>query len=56
VNAAVDLFYQKVLADQRISHLFDGVNMEQQRAKQRAFMTYAFGGARTMRPCYAEGS
>jgi hemoglobin len=45
VDAAVDLFYQKVLSDNRISHLFDGVNMEQQRAKQKAFMTYAFGGA-----------
>jgi hemoglobin len=45
VDMAVDMFYQKVLADHRISHLFAGVNMEQQRAKQKAFMTYAFGGA-----------
>jgi hemoglobin len=45
VDAAVDMFYQKVLSDNRISHLFAGVNMEQQRAKQKAFMTYAFGGA-----------
>lgn len=44
VHAAVDLFYQKVLADNRIKHLFDGVNMAQQRAKQETFMTYAFGG------------
>lgn len=45
VHAAVDLFYQKVLADDRIKHLFDGVDMQRQRAKQEAFMTYAFGGS-----------
>ena|SRR5689334_1604330 len=45
VNAAVDLFYQKVLSDSRISHLFDGVDMDRQRTKQKIFMTYAFGGA-----------
>jgi len=44
VHAAVDLFYQKVLADNRIKHLFDGVDMQRQRAKQEVFMTYAFGG------------
>ncbi len=45
INAAVDLFYEKVLADNRINHLFEGVDMNRQRAKQKAFMTYAFGGA-----------
>jgi hemoglobin len=45
VEAAVELFYQKVLADNRVKHLFEGVDMEKQRAKQKAFMTYAFGGA-----------
>lgn len=45
VNAAVDLFYQKVLADPRINMMFDSVDMERQRAKQKAFLTYAFGGA-----------
>lgn len=45
VNAAVDLFYEKVMADDRINHFFDGVDMARQRAKQKAFMTYAFGGA-----------
>ncbi len=44
VNAAVDLFYRKVLADDRISHYFDAVDMEGQRAKQKAFLTFAFGG------------
>ncbi|HFQ91962.1 MAG TPA: group 1 truncated hemoglobin [Chromatiales bacterium] len=44
VNAAVDIFYRKVLADERINKFFDGVDMEKQAAKQKAFLTYAFGG------------
>ncbi|HVZ34772.1 MAG TPA: group 1 truncated hemoglobin [Polyangiaceae bacterium] len=44
VNAAVDVFYRKVLADDRISQYFDTVDMDRQRAKQKAFLTYAFGG------------
>lgn len=44
VNAAVDLFYRKVLADDRISHYFDAIDMDSQRAKQKAFLTFAFGG------------
>jgi hemoglobin len=44
VNAAVDIFYRKVLADDRISRFFDDVDMEYQAAKQKAFLTMAFGG------------
>lgn len=44
VNAAVDIFYRKVLADDRISRFFEGVDMEQQAAKQKAFLTMVFGG------------
>lgn len=44
VNAAVDVFYRKVLSDDRISHYFDTVDMDGQRAKQKAFLTFAFGG------------
>ncbi|HEY5602642.1 MAG TPA: group 1 truncated hemoglobin [Gammaproteobacteria bacterium] len=44
VNAAVDIFYRKVLADKRISQFFEGVDMDRQAAKQKAFLTYAFGG------------
>lgn len=44
VDAAVDLFYRKVLADDRISEFFDTVDMDGQRAKQKAFLTFAFGG------------
>lgn len=44
VNAAVDIFYRKVLVDDRISEFFDTVDMEAQHAKQKAFLTMAFGG------------
>ncbi|WP_020158625.1 group I truncated hemoglobin [Methylobacter marinus] len=44
VNAAVDIFYRKVLSDGRISAFFEDVDMEKQAAKQKAFLTMAFGG------------
>jgi len=44
VDAAVDIFYRKVLADDRINNFFDDVDMDKQAAKQKAFMTMAFGG------------
>ena len=44
VNAAVEVFYRKVLADDRINQFFEGVDMERQAAKQKAFLTVAFGG------------
>ena len=44
VNAAVDIFYRKVLADYRINRFFENVDMEKQAAKQKAFLTMAFGG------------
>jgi hemoglobin len=44
VDAAVDIFYRKVLADDRINSFFEDVDMEKQAAKQKAFMTMAFGG------------
>lgn len=44
VNAAVDIFYRKVLKDDRIKHFFEAVDMDKQAAKQKAFLTMAFGG------------
>ncbi len=44
VNTAVDVFYRKVLQDERIRHFFDTVDMERQHVKQKAFLTMAFGG------------
>lgn len=44
VNAAVELFYRKVLTDYRINRFFDKSDMDAQVAKQKAFFTMAFGG------------
>ena len=44
VEAAVDLFYKKVLADSRINHFFATVDMKRQIGKQKAFLTMVFGG------------
>ncbi|MGE3334129.1 MAG: group 1 truncated hemoglobin [Rhodospirillaceae bacterium] len=44
VNAAVDIFYRKVLSDDRVAHFFDNVDMDRQIAKQKGFLTMAFGG------------
>ncbi|ASF45808.1 group I truncated hemoglobin [Methylovulum psychrotolerans] len=44
VDAAVDIFYRKVLEDYRINRYFSNVDMAQQAAKQKAFLTMAFGG------------
>lgn len=42
--AAVEVFYRKVLSDDRISHFFEDVDMERQAAKQKAFLTMVTGG------------
>jgi hemoglobin len=44
VDAAVDIFYRRVLNDALISHFFDSVDMDRQIGKQKAFLTMAFGG------------
>lgn len=44
MDAAVNAFYRKVLADDHVARFFDGVDMEKQAAKQKAFLTMAFGG------------
>ena len=44
VSAAVDIFYRKVLADDRVNYFFDNTDMERQAAKQKAFLTMVFGG------------
>lgn len=42
--AAVDLFYEKVLADELTRPFFSGLDMGVQVKKQVAFMARAFGG------------
>lgn len=44
VDIAVGIFYRKVLLDERINYFFDDVDMQTQAAKQKAFLTMAFGG------------
>jgi hemoglobin len=44
VMAAVDLFYQKVMADDLTRPFFAGLDIEAQVKKQVSFMTWAFGG------------
>lgn len=44
MGVAVEHFYRRVLADERISHFFEDVDMERQAAKQRAFLTMVCGG------------
>ena len=44
VDAAVDIFYRHVLSDDRINYWFEDIDMERQAAKQKAFLTMAFGG------------
>ena len=57
IDAAVDIFYIKVLGDDRIKHFFEGTDMNRQAKHQKQFLTYAFGGAsnypgRTMRAAH----
>ena len=42
--AAIDLFYEKVLADPVTSPFFAGLDMSAQITKQIAFMTWVMGG------------
>jgi len=44
VEAAVDIFYRKMLADERVNYFFDNTDMDAQIAKQKGFLTMAFGG------------
>lgn len=44
VEKAVDIFYRKMLIDERVAGYFDDVDMDRQRAKQMAFLTMVLGG------------
>lgn len=44
MNAAVDIFYRKVLSDDSISAFFDDTDMVAQREKQKNFLTMVLGG------------
>lgn len=59
IDAAVDLFCKKVMADNRINHFFKDINLKKQSQKLKAFLAYAFGGpnkytGRTLREAHAK--
>jgi len=47
MDAAVKLFYEKVLADDHIARFFDRIDMEKQLKKQKRFLTMITGGPNT---------
>jgi len=44
IDAAVYIFYVKILADDRVNYLFEDINMKRQISKQKEFLAAAFGG------------
>jgi hemoglobin len=44
VQAAVDDFYRRVIADPALAPVFSGVDLDRLKAHQRAFMAAALGG------------
>lgn len=44
VSAAVDRFYDIMLADERVKRFFTDTNMDKQRQHQKNFVTLALGG------------
>ncbi|CEM39929.1 unnamed protein product [Vitrella brassicaformis CCMP3155] len=45
VEAAVDRFYTKILADDRVKRFFSETDMKKQRSHMGKFLTFAFGGS-----------
>jgi len=44
IDKAVEVFYRKMLEDERVAPFFDDVDMDRQISKQRAFLTMVLGG------------
>ena len=44
VDKAVDIFYDKIMADDRIKSFFENIDMFAQARKQKLFLTMVFGG------------
>ena len=43
VNIAVNIFYDKLIKDERVKHFFMQIDMETQGAKMKTFLASAFG-------------
>jgi truncated hemoglobin YjbI len=50
LDAALDAFYVKILADPRVNGYFDGVDMVRLKGHAKAFLTMAFGGPGQISP------
>lgn len=44
IDTLIDKFFDKVLADKRVNHFFEGVDTERLRNKQKSYWAFAFGG------------
>lgn len=44
LEAAVERFYEKILADKRVNYFFEDVSMVKQKRKQKEFLAAALGG------------
>jgi hemoglobin len=44
IDAAIDVFYRRVMGDERIAHHFVDLDMNRLYRKQKAFLTLALGG------------
>lgn len=44
ISAVVDAFYERVLSDEQVNHLFEGVEMDTLRAHQTRFLSATTGG------------
>lgn len=58
IAMALDRFYEKVLADPRVSVYFDGLDVDRIKSRQQDFLAMAFGGpdrynGRDMRTAHA---
>lgn len=47
VAAAIDAFYERVFADPRVSHYFDGVDIDRLKRQQQQFFEFGTGGPAT---------
>jgi hemoglobin len=44
IDRAVNMFYRRMLGDERVARFFETVDMDRQAAKQKAFLTMVLGG------------
>lgn len=47
IAATIDAFYERVLADPRVSHYFDGVDLNRLKRQQQRFFEFGTGGLAT---------